>query len=394
MLDSGSRRTIRLLLLGVAVVGSNSLALSPVLADVAAELGTGPVEVARASAAYGAATALAALGLGGLIDRVGARRVLVGGLLVLALAMVGSAVATHWAALAAAQALAGAAAGAALPAIYALAAALAPPGRSAEVMGKVITGWSVSMVAGVPLAALIASVASWRASFAALGLLLVVAAWRLARGALPATPPAASRVGLRVAASSPGVRPMLLVCLLFMTAFYGVYAYLGDHARRELGLSTAEAGLIVLAYGAGFGLAALGDRVVDRIGAARLHPWVLATVAAVYIAMMPAVAAFGPLLAVSAAWGLANHFGLNILVLRLAAAAPEGRGAVLALNSAVSYLGALLGAGLFGPIYEALGFNAIGTVAAGCSAVAALVAVHGRIAAARIAHELKPGAAV
>jgi predicted MFS family arabinose efflux permease len=72
MLDSGSRRTIRLLLLGVAVVGSNSLALNPVLADVAAELGTGPVEVARASAAYGAATALAALGLGGLIDRVGA----------------------------------------------------------------------------------------------------------------------------------------------------------------------------------------------------------------------------------------------------------------------------------------------------------------------------------
>ncbi len=56
-----------LLMLGVAVVGSNSLALSPILSDVAADLRASPVEVARANAAYGGATALAALTLGGLV---------------------------------------------------------------------------------------------------------------------------------------------------------------------------------------------------------------------------------------------------------------------------------------------------------------------------------------
>jgi predicted MFS family arabinose efflux permease len=186
MTQAGDGRLVLLLMLGVAVVGSNSLALSPILNDVAADLAATPVEVARASAAYGGATALSALGLGPLVDRLGARLVLVRGLAVLAAAMLASAAAPHWAALAGAQALAGAAAGVVLPATYALATAVAPEGRGAEVLGRVLTGWSVSLVAGVPLSALLASVASWRASYLALAVPLAVAAWLLSRQALPA----------------------------------------------------------------------------------------------------------------------------------------------------------------------------------------------------------------
>ena len=70
--------TLPLLILGIAVIGSNSLALSPVLTDVAHSLSATPVQVARANAAYGGATALSALLLGPVVDRVGARRILVG----------------------------------------------------------------------------------------------------------------------------------------------------------------------------------------------------------------------------------------------------------------------------------------------------------------------------
>jgi len=119
-----------LLVLGIAVIGSNSLALSPVLTDVAHSLAATPVQVARANAAYGGATALSALLLGSAVDRVGARRILVAGFAVMTLAMLASAAAAGWAMLAAAQGLAGLSAGVVLPATYAYATAAAPPGRA------------------------------------------------------------------------------------------------------------------------------------------------------------------------------------------------------------------------------------------------------------------------
>ncbi|MGB3408111.1 MAG: MFS transporter, partial [Jannaschia sp.] len=111
------------LLLGVAVIGSNSLVLSPVLTDVAADLGTTPLVVSRVIAAYGGATALSALCFGFTIDRYGVRTVLVAGSVLLAAATFGSAMAGSWVTLAVAQAVAGLAAGVMLPAIYAAATA-------------------------------------------------------------------------------------------------------------------------------------------------------------------------------------------------------------------------------------------------------------------------------
>jgi len=173
----------------------------------------------------------------------------------------------------------------------------------------------------------------------------------------------------------PGVAALLVVCFAYMTAFYGVYAYLGDHLRQALGASSATAGLVVLAYGVGFGLAGFGDRLVDRLGPSCLLPFVLGTLALVYGLMIPAASnlvAFG---ALAFCWGVANHFGLNIIVLLLGRASEQRRGAVLALNSAVSYAGALVGAGLFGAAYERGGFLPVAALAAGCLGGALAVAV-------------------
>ena len=73
-------------------------------------------------------------------------------------------------------------------------------------------------------------------------------------------------MSLLPALRTPGVPALLVVCFGYMTAFYGMYAYLGDHLRQALGVSSATAGLVVLAYGVGFGLAGFGDRMVDRLG--------------------------------------------------------------------------------------------------------------------------------
>jgi predicted MFS family arabinose efflux permease len=374
MAGSSPSRLIWLLLLGVAIVGSNSLALSPILGDVAADLETTPVAIARANAAYGGATAMSALALGRFVDRFGPGRLLVLGMAALALTMLASAAATHWVWLALAQGAAGAAAGVILPSTYALATAVAPEGKGAETLGRVLMGWSVSLVAGVPLSAAIASAFSWRASYLAFAVVLVLASTLLSRQNIRRTDAGGPAATMQDALRRPGVMPLLVVCLLFMTAFYGVYTYLGDHLRNVLGLSATEAGLVVFAYGGGFGMATLADRTIDRIGAARLFPLVLACVAFIYVTMSPAVSTFVTVLLLAGAWGFANHFGLNILVLLLSRTAPEGRGAVLALNSSITYLGALLGAWLFGFIYEGVGFGMVTGAAAICTGIAALIA--------------------
>jgi predicted MFS family arabinose efflux permease len=172
----------------------------------------------------------------------------------------------------------------------------------------------------------------------------------------------------------PRVPALLAICLVFMAAFYGVYAFVGDHVRATLGVPASGAGLLVLAYGLGFGGASLGDQLIDRAGPARVLPWAMLAVAAVYALLAPATASFPAVVALAALWGLMNHFGLNALILLLSRARPDGRGAVLGLNSAVTYLGALLGTAAAGALCPRAGFAALSFAAAGLVAGAALVA--------------------
>jgi len=376
---------ILLLTASIAVLGSNSLLLSPILADVAAGLGTTPVTVSRALAAYGGATALSAFLLAPTIDRIGARTALLVGLAALAAATLLSAAAPHWSALVAGQGMAGLGAGLALPAIYALATTTGPPEHRSRVLGRVLTGWSISLVAGVPAAAALADLAGWRAPFLVLALLasaaLVGTARLLPRESADPIAAAAAEVPRRwtllAPLAIPTVPTLLAICLVFMAAFYGVYAFLGDHLRATLGLSASRAGLAVLAYGVGFGAASLGDRLVDRHGPRRVFPLALGLVGLVYAAMLPPPPSLAAAMLLTALWGFANHLGLNILLLLLAEARPAARGAVLGLNSAVTYLGALLGVAVAGPVYATVGFTPLAAGSAALMAAAAGLALLG-----------------
>lgn len=178
-LTAGARQPIpalAYLLTGcIAVIGSNSLVLGPIAPAVASSFGVSVPVVMIAAAAFGLGTSASALFLARYIDRLGARRMLQGALLLLALALVASAMAPTVVMLVAAQLLAGIAAGVAMPAIYASAAAIAPPGRESGTIGVVLTGWTLSMVAGVSLSAVLADLVHWRAVFAAVAVLAALA---------------------------------------------------------------------------------------------------------------------------------------------------------------------------------------------------------------------------
>ncbi|CAB3879985.1 Purine efflux pump PbuE [Achromobacter ruhlandii] len=369
------------LMFAVSVVGSNGLALSPILSDVARSFASTPLTVSTAISAYGAATAASAFLLAARIDRWGIRRALLTAMTVLIAALLLSASAPHWIVLTVAQALAGAAAGVILPAAYGSASLVAAAGQETRSLGRVISGWSVSLVAGVPLSALISDAIGWRATYGVLALCAAVALAGLRtlpeRRNTHAAPPRLSR--LLAPLSYRDVPVLLLGCLAFSSAFYGVYAFLADHVRTLLGLTAGQVGFIAFAYGAGFLLAGLaGAPLIERLGPRRALPLALATITAVYLGLLPAAHALAAVLAIAVLWGAASQLSLNLLVLLLSRARPDERGAVLGLNTCTTYLGASLGTAVAGTLYTHAGFEILGLAAAAAVALAALT-LHWRL---------------
>jgi DHA1 family inner membrane transport protein len=356
----------------IGVIGSNSLVLGPIAPAVSQSLSAGVPAVMMASAAFGLGTAASALFLARHIDRLGARRMLRLAMAVLAAAMLLSAGAPIVAALVAAQLVAGVASGVALPAIYASAAAVAPPGRESRTIGVVLTGWTLSMVAGVSLSAVLADFVHWRAVYVTVALLALAAMAGLSlmprRDAIAAGPAPMPLAALGIA----GVKPLLLACGAFMTAFYGIYGYLGDYLHNGLGEPVSANGLAALVYGIGFGGAAFLDGVADRLGAQRLMPAAFLAVAAVYMLLALVGGSFTAVLVMVFLWGLFNHFGLNLLIMRLTAIDPAQRGTIMGLNSAVTYLAVFLGTSGFGPLYTGYGFASAAGVAMALTMIAAL----------------------
>lgn len=362
-----------LLMAAIGVVGSNSLVLSPIAADVAGSFaGRAAPDVLAASAVYGAGTAISALVLAPRADRIGLLRALRLALSGLAMALGLSAVAPTLVVLGAAQAIAGLAAGLALPAIYGLAADVAPRGQESATLGKVLTGWTLSLVASVALSAVLADFVHWRAVYALLGsvgLLLVALLRRTdiverARADHVTSPLGALRIR--------GLPLILGGVACYMAAFYGLYAYLGTHMTETLGLSTALAGMAALSYGVGFGFAAPLDRLIDRHGAVSAAPVAFAALLAIYLCLAAVSQHWALVLAACLLWGAANHLGLNLLVGQLTALSPNERGTILGLYSAVTYAAMFTGTATFKPVFEQGGFSAAALLSAACIAPALL----------------------
>ena len=352
------------LLAAVLLVGSNSFVLSPILSEVAEGLATEPFRIAWAISAFGAATAVSALALGGLVDRAPAGRVMGSAALLLALGQALSAVSQTWLWLCLSQAVAGCAVGILLPGTYATAAATAEPGREAARLGLVMTGWALSLVLAVPLAAFVTEHSGWRTVYAlmaglsglvGLGLMLAL---RGVRGeTVTRTPPWQA---LRL----PRVARLLAVMFAFMTAFYGTFAFFGEGVRNAFGLSAEGTGVFILAYGLGFGLGGIGLGLAAPKITRGYILVVLLAIAAAYAGWRFALATPRTAFGATMIWGFCNQFGLNGLVVSLTRRAAEARGAVMGLSSAVTYSAVFAGPVLMGPVYEMAGFAAVSAVAA------------------------------
>ncbi|NIY76435.1 MFS transporter [Thalassospira sp. HF15] len=349
-----------LALLGaVLLVGANSFVLSPILSEVAGGLSTQTYHVAWAISAFGAATAVSALTLAGMIDRMSVGRVLGGAALLLAVAQVSSALSQHWMWLCLSQALAGVAVGVLLPGSYATVTATAPKGREAARLGVVLTGWALSLVVAVPAAAFITEQFGWRMVYFLMAGLSVLVAGVLVillsdvRGGMT------TRTSPLRAFWLPGVWQLLAVMLVYMTAFYGCFAFFGVGVRTAFGLTAQGSGMYVMAYGIGFGAMGFVLGVVSPKITRGYLCLVLIAIATSYATWGLTLQSQISALAGTAIWGMLNQLGLNAMVVSLNRQASDARGAVMGLNSAVTYSAVFAGPMIMGPIYAGFGFAAM-----------------------------------
>ncbi len=371
-------RPIPLLTASVGVVGANSLVLQPIAVIVAQDLASTTGQILQASAAYGLGTAISALILAPRADRIGADRALMQAALILIVALAASMLAPSTLILTIAQAVAGIGAGMALPAIYSLAPYVAPEGKEKQTIGTVLSGWTISIVGGVTVSALIADAFGWRAVYGLLtaGTVLIALLLRASPLSAPrsANASASPFEGLRVF----GIWRGLLANGMLMLGFYGVYSFLGAHIVENLGKSTSAAGVITLFYGTGFGITVLLDKYLDRVDARRASIVVLSALIGVYLAMMAGASQFYLLMPVAFVWGVFQHLSLNLMVARLTALDPMKRGAIMGLNSTVTYLGVMGGSLVFRFPYEAGGLRLCAVGSAICIAITVIEALKPR----------------
>ncbi len=161
--------------------------------------------------------------------------------------------------------LAGVAAGLSWGILAGYARSMVAPQLKGRAIAVAMAGTPIAFSLGVPAGTLLAHAASWRIAFLAVAAVSAsLAVWVLA--VVPDLPgqPASSRLSVRSVLLTPGVRPVLAVVFLWMTAHNILYTYVAPFLAL-FGLQTQVAP-ILLTFGvcaiAGIGLAGL---LVDRM---------------------------------------------------------------------------------------------------------------------------------
>lgn len=362
-------RPIALLTGAIAVVGANSMVLAPITAAVARDLGGEPAAIMQAAAAYGLTTALSAMFLAPRADMIGPDKALKQSMVILLISLFVSALAPSKGVLILAQAIGGIGAGMAIPAIYALAPQLGPKGQEKRSMGLVLSGWTLALVAGVAGSGFLAEWAGWRAVYIVLAALMLLQFLALLRVDMHVERIAISVTSPLTALQVPGISRGLFSVLMLMLGFYGTYAFLGAHVADSLRRGADVAGLLTLCYGVGFGLSSFLDPMMDRVSNQRAGAMAFGGLLAVYVAMAWLGDGLVPLALLAVLWGVAQHLALNAVVSRLAALDARQRGAILGLNSSVTYFSVLGGALILEVPYSHSGLMLNNLISAACSLV-------------------------
>ncbi len=361
-------------LIGAACLGSFAATSSgttraPFLLDMAHDLDVAMPLVANlvslTATAWGITSALG----GWLSDVIGRRPLLIAAPFALALAMVAQAWAGSFFWVALWAAVGGGCAGAFSGVIFAEVSGRVPDSQRGRALGWVMSGQSLTLVVGVPMAAAVGSVIGWRGWLVCVGGLALAACLSLyftvGRGSAGHTRGDAARPSLK-SALSPRVLGLLgtgvaeRICYGLAAVYFATFMQVTYHmSLLELAIPLA-----VFALGNVAGTV-LGGQLADR-----LRDRLLTFAVAMALSGVAALALFmwhpGPVvsIAVGFVYVLLNALGRPSFMAALAAVPEEVRGTVLGLNGTSASVGWIGAAALGALMIGSVGFEGFGPLAA------------------------------
>jgi DHA1 family inner membrane transport protein len=355
-------RSLPWALIGAACLGSFAATSSgttraPFLLEMSHDLDVAMPLVANLVSLTATAWGLTSAFGGWMSDVIGRRPVLIAAPLALALTLVAQAAAGSFLWVAVWAAVGGGCAGAFTGVVFAEVSARVPDSQRGRALGWVMSGQSLTLVVGIPLAAAVGSVFGWRGwllCVAGLSVAAVISLFlTLGRGSAGHTRPAGARPSMR-AALSPKVLGLLgtgvaeRICYGLAVVYFATFMQVTYH----MSLIELAIPLAVFALGNIAGTL-LGGQLADR-----LRDRLLTFAVAMALSGVAALVLFtwhpgpGVTVAVGFVYVLLNALGRPSYMASLASVPEDVRGTVLGLNgtsASVGWIGAAaLGAVMIG----------------------------------------------
>jgi predicted MFS family arabinose efflux permease len=339
-------RRLIILIAGNFFVATSFLSVGGLLNDIAASLAITIGQAGLLIAAFGISAAICAPTLATLGSRIDRRVLLTTSMAICALANILAALSQDYDQLMLARVLAAVTSAVYTPQVAATVSMLVVESERGPTLAKLMIGWAVGSVLGNPLSVLIASLSSWRVSFAFIGLASGVVAllvWRT----VPANvrvPPLNWQRWFEVL-RSPALRWLTAATALTNVGGNVMWSYIAPIVKAVQGISGPALAALLFTSGIGGLLGNLVSvRLIRRVGATTVA-YKCNGISAVVMVLWPFLAMWTAAIYVAQfVWSLGSAGFPAVQQARLVAVAPMLAAATIALNSSMTYLGGSIGA--------------------------------------------------
>jgi predicted MFS family arabinose efflux permease len=339
-------RRLIVLIVGNFFVATSFMSVGGLLNEIAASLSITIGQAGLLIAAFGISAAICAPTLATLGSRIDRRVLLTSSMAICALANILAALSRDYDQLMLARVLAAVTSAVYTPQVAATVSMLVPEGERGPTLAKLMIGWAVGSVLGNPLSVLVASMFSWRASFAFIGVASGVVAllvWR----SVPAkvhVPPLNWQRWFEVL-RSPALRWLTAATALTNVGGNVMWSYIAPIVKAVQGISGPALAALLFTSGIG-GLLGnlLSVRLIRRVGATSVA-YKCNGISAIVMVLWPFLALWTAAIYVAQfVWSLGSAGFPAVQQARLVAVAPMLAAATIALNSSMTYLGGSIGA--------------------------------------------------
>jgi MFS transporter, DHA1 family, inner membrane transport protein len=348
-----SALSLTVLAVGVFTVGTDLFVLNGLLPTIAADLRVSESTAGQLTTVFAATYAVASPLIAAFTGGWDRRWLLAGGMVIFVVGMIGQAVGTTFAVVAAARVVAAVGAAAFQSNAFVVAGATATDESRGRALSWVAAGISVSSVLGVPIGVSAGASIGWRGvmwAIGGIGLLVALAIAALPRVMVPSA-------GLRVRLSvlvRPAVTRVLAITVLGLMASFSVFVYLPVLAADSAPGATISWVLAASGVGSVVGNW-LAGRWTDRVGPRRVRLVSLAGSVVLLAAMSLALLSLPSLLVFAVLSGAIGGMLMVPQQHRLFTLAPDAPTVALGLNGSAVYVGAGLGSALGGVLLAAAG---------------------------------------